>query len=61
MKYIKTNQKWQLTIIGSGPDLNIIKKEIEHLEFNNIEIIPYMPREEALDKIEQSDIFLFQV
>ncbi len=59
LKHIKTDKKWQLTIIGSGPDLNIIKKEIEHLGFNNIEIIPYMPRKEALDKIEQSDIFLF--
>lgn len=59
LKYIKTDKKWNLTIIGSGPDLNLINNEIEKQQLRNIEIIPYMPREKALDKIEQSDIFLF--
>lgn len=59
LKYIKTDKKWNLTIIGSGPDFNLINKEIEKQQLRNVEIIPYMPREKALDKIEQSDIFLF--
>lgn len=58
-RYVKTNKKWNLIIIGSGPDLKIIKKEIVAQKYKNIEIIPFMPRNEALQKIVSSDIFLF--
>lgn len=59
LSYIKTNKRWQLTIIGSGPDLGIINKEIKHQGYNNVKIIPSMPREEALNLIQESDIFVF--
>ena len=59
LKFIKTAKPWQLTIIGSGPDLKIINSEIEHCGYDNVKIIPFMPREEALDLIQESDIFVF--
>lgn len=59
LKYIQTDKKWSLTIIGSGPDLKLINSEIEKQGYKNIEIIPFMPREEALKKISESDIFIF--
>lgn len=59
LKFIKTDKPWQLTIIGSGPDLKIINSEIEHRGYDNVKIIPFMPREDALDLIQESDIFVF--
>lgn len=59
LRYIKTSKKWDLTIIGSGPDLDLIKREIDVCGYRNIEIIPFMPRNEVLQKIVSSDIFLF--
>lgn len=58
-RYVKTNKKWNLTIIGSGPDLKIIKREIVAQKYDNVQIISFMPRNEALQKIVSSDIFLF--
>jgi len=59
LKYINTDEKWQLTIIGSGPDLHIINEEIRKYHYTNVKIIPFMPREESLEQIESSDIFIF--
>ncbi len=58
-RHVNTNKTWDLTIIGSGPDLGIINKEIKNQGYDNVRIIPFMPREKALDLIQQSDIFLF--
>lgn len=59
LRHIKTDKRWELTIIGSGPDLGIINKEIRHQRYDNVKIIPFMPREEALNLIQESDIFVF--
>ena len=58
-RYVKTDKKWSLIIVGSGPDLKIIKKEIATQRYDNVEIIPFMPRNEVLQKMVVSDIFLF--
>lgn len=59
LRYVKTNKKWKLTILGSGPDFNLIKNEIEKQRLTNVEIIPFMSRLDALKRIAQSDIFIF--
>lgn len=59
LKYVKTQKKWSMTIIGSGPDLKIVQKEIAIQGYDNISIVPFMPRNEVLEKILNSDIFLF--
>lgn len=43
LKFIKTAKPWQLTIIGSGPDLKIINSEIEHCGYDNVKIILSCP------------------
>lgn len=60
LKYIQSPKPWKLTLLGSGPDKKLIESTIksEGVE-EKITIIPYMPREEALDMIEDSDIFIF--
>ena len=60
LKYIKYPKQWKLTLLGSRPDKKLIESTIksEGVE-EKITIIPYMPREEALDMIEDSDIFIF--
>lgn len=60
LKYIQASTPWKLTLLGSGPDKKLIEKTIqaEGVE-KHVSIIPYLPREEALDMIEHSDIFIF--
>ena len=59
LKQIKTDKKWRLTILGSGPDKKIVLNEIAKQKLDNVEIIPFMAREEALKKILSSDVFVF--
>ena len=59
LHYISTDKPWTLTIIGSGPDIGIINKEISQRGYKNVNVIPFMPREEALNLIQDSDIFVF--
>lgn len=59
LHYIRTDKPWTLTIIGSGPDLGIINREIKIRGYKNVNIIPFMPREKALNLIQESDVFVF--
>jgi glycosyltransferase involved in cell wall biosynthesis len=60
LKYIQTTKKWSLTLLGSGPDENLIKSIIKSEKCEDkIRLIPFLPREEALDCITKSDIFIF--
>lgn len=50
----------KLTIIGSGPEEESIKKTIIKLGLSNrITLIPFIPRSEVLTHLEQSDVYLF--
>ena len=60
LKYIQTSKPWKLTLLGSGPDKKLIENTIKAEGVGQqVSIIPYLPREEALDMIEHSDIFIF--
>ena len=60
LKYIQTSKPWKLTLLGSGPDKKLIENTIKAEGVGQqMSIIPYLPREEALDMIEHSDIFIF--
>ena len=60
LKYIQTSIPWKLTLLGSGPDKKLIENTIMAEGVGQqVSIIPYLPREKALDMIEQSDIFIF--
>ncbi|MDR0865643.1 MAG: glycosyltransferase family 4 protein [Candidatus Symbiothrix sp.] len=60
LKYISQDRKWHLTIIGSGPEKDRIIRETHNDKLDEkVTIIPFMPRYEALKKIEESDIFIF--
>lgn len=57
---IPCNYNIKLTIIGSGPDEESIKKLIFKLGLSNrITQIPFIPRLEVLKQLEQSDVYLF--
>ena len=60
LKHISTSKPWQLTLLGSGPDKELILETIkkEGCE-NRVNIISTLPREKALDLIVKSDIFIF--
>jgi glycosyltransferase involved in cell wall biosynthesis len=60
LKYIPADKKYHLTIIGTGLEKNTIEEEIQKNNCGDkVTIIPFMPRQEALKVIEESDIFLF--
>lgn len=60
LKYISSSKPWQLTLLGSGPDHGLILRTIKSEGCGeHIKIIPTLPREEALELILNSDIFLF--
>ena len=49
-----------MTLLGSGPDKKLIENTIKAEGVGQqVSIIPYLPREEALAMIEHSDIFIF--
>lgn len=57
---IPCNYNIKLTIIGSGPDEESIKKLIFKLGLSNrITLIPFIPRLEVLKQLELSDVYLF--
>ena len=60
LKHISTSKPWHLTLLGSGPDKELILETIkkEGCE-NRVNIISTLPREKALDLIVKSDIFIF--
>ncbi|MFH5886175.1 glycosyltransferase family 4 protein [Halalkalibaculum sp. DA3122] len=48
------------TIIGSGPERKRIEQEIDGLDLNDqVEIISEVPRKQVLEKLSESDIYLF--
>ena len=60
LKYISTSKPWKLTLLGSGPDRELILRTIKEEGYGDrVNIISMLPREEALDLIVNSDIFIF--
>lgn len=60
LKYIPKSYHISLTIVGSGPQKKEIEEEIiKNDRIADVEIIAEMPRQEVLQLVEQSDIFLF--
>jgi glycosyltransferase involved in cell wall biosynthesis len=60
LKLIDDSKKVKLTIIGSGPEKNNILNETKSLSENHtVELIKEIPRKILLNKLQDSDIYLF--
>ncbi len=53
------NQKWSYSIIGSGKELNALKRLSKDLKIDNkVDFLLNIPREEVLEKLKQSNAFV---
>lgn len=60
LNFVTTSHNVYLTIIGSGPEKKRIEKEIKKYNLSNkVEFISEVSRNEVLEKLSQSDIYLF--
>lgn len=59
LRHIKAVTPWRLTLVGSGPDEGLIRREVAASGCDNVEMVPFLPREEALQAMLASDIFVF--
>lgn len=51
---------FKYTIVGSGPQKKLIKSEVARLGISDkVEMIAELPRSEVLNKVEESDVYLF--
>ena len=60
LKLLNKTKKVKLTIVGSGPEKQNILNEIKSLsESHSVELIEEIPRKVLLQKLQDSDIYLF--